>query len=104
MGNGYGTTALIFGSFCIPVSAAMAAIGSIFNVGGIFSLPPTIVSLLTIISWLIPGIAIIFGIVGIVVDDSKGKAIAGLVLGLIGLIAGIVIRVIIEDFFASLIP
>ena len=34
----------------------------------------------------LPGAAIVFGIIGIIVDDSKGMAIAGLILGSIGII------------------
>lgn len=34
----------------------------------------------------LPGAAIVFGIIGIIVDDSKGMAIAGLILGIIGII------------------
>jgi hypothetical protein len=36
-------------------------------------------------AWSIPPLAIIFGIIGIIKDDLKGMAIAGLVLGVIGL-------------------
>ena len=32
------------------------------------------------------GLAIVFGIIGIIKDDSKGKAIAGMILGIIALI------------------
>jgi hypothetical protein len=38
------------------------------------------------IMWALPILAIIFGIIGIIVDDSKGMAIAGLILGIIAII------------------
>jgi len=65
----FGITALIFGLMSIP-SGIIAAFVSI-------------------IGWLIPPIAIIFGIIGIVKDDSKGMALAGLVLGIVGLTIGL---------------
>ena len=63
-----------------------------------------IVSIIAIFGWLIPGIAVIFGIIGIIADDSKGMAIAGLILGIIGLIVGFLIRSLFANFFDSLIP
>jgi len=36
--------------------------------------------------FIFPGIAIVAGIIGIIVDDSKGMAIAGLILGLFGIV------------------
>jgi len=98
MGRAFGIVALIFGSISIPVSGAMAAI-SFWS-----SFLPSIVPIVFIIGWLIPGIAVIFGIIGIIVDGSKGMAIAGLILGIIALIVGFLLRSLIADFFASLIP
>ena len=36
--------------------------------------------------FVFPGIAIVTGIIGIIVDDPKGMAIAGLILGLFGIV------------------
>ncbi|MHA1987763.1 MAG: hypothetical protein ACW98D_14095 [Promethearchaeota archaeon] len=36
--------------------------------------------------YYIPAAAIIFGIIGIIADDSKGMAIAGLILGILALV------------------
>jgi hypothetical protein len=47
-----------------------------------------------ILGYIVPGVAIVTGIIGIVVDDSKGMAIAGLILGAIGLIVIIVLPII----------
>lgn len=104
MGKGFGTVALIFGSFCIPVSGAMAALGSMGSLLIFWAIPPALTALISVIGWLIPTIAIIFGIIGIVRDDSKGRAITGFILGVVGLVVGIVIRLLIENFFATLIP
>ena len=38
------------------------------------------------IMYALCGLAIVFGIIGIIKDDSKGKAIAGMILGIIALI------------------
>lgn len=57
---------------------------------GLFSIPAGIIAGLTIyIAWIIPPIAVIFGIIGIKKDDVKGKALAGLVLGIVGIIFGL---------------
>ena len=65
----FGLTALIFGLMSIP-SGIIAAF-------------------ISMIGWLIPPIAIIFGIIGTVKDDSKAMAVAGLVLGIVGLTIGL---------------
>ena len=65
----FGLTALIFGVLSIP-----AGIIGAFN---------------DYIAWIIPPIAIIFGIIGIKKDDPKGRALAGLVLGSVGIIIGL---------------
>ena len=36
--------------------------------------------------FVFPGIAIVAGIIGIIVDETKGMAIAGLILGLFGIV------------------
>ena len=46
--------------------------------------------------------AIVFGIIGIIVDDSKGMAIAGLILGIIGLIFGFIVVLVLAVFFLAL--
>ena len=52
-----------------------------------------------------PGAAIVFGIIGIIVDDSKGMAIAGLILGIIAVIFVLfVIPILIVLFFFALLP
>lgn len=65
----FGLTALIFGLLSIP-----AGIIAPFNYA---------------IAWIIPPIAIVFGVIGIKKDDMKGKSLAGLVLGSVGLIIGL---------------
>ena len=65
----FSLTALIFGILSIPAGI----IGGFNNY----------------IEWIIPPIAIIFGIIGIKKDDPKGRAVAGLVLGCVGVIIGL---------------
>ncbi len=55
--------------------------------------------------YYIPGAAIVFGIIGIIVDDSKGMAIAGLILGCIAIVVVMfVIPILIIMFFLALLP
>lgn len=71
MGSPFGIVSLIFG-----------IIGLVAGWLLVFIFP--------IIGFAIPAIAIIFGIIGIASDDSKGLGIAGLILGIIALIIGLV--------------
>jgi len=48
-------------------------------------------------------LAIVFGILGIVKEESKGLAIAGLVLGTIALILAIVLALFVEGVIAGFI-
>ena len=104
MGRGFGTASLVFGSICIPLGIGFTALRSVFSVGGIWSLPVEISTLLMVLGWLFPSFALIFGLVGMFTDDSKVRAIAGFILGLIGLILVTVIPIIFENIFASLTP
>jgi len=74
----FGLTALIFGVLSIP-----AGIIGAFNF---------------YIVWIIPPIAIIFGIIGIKKDDIKGRALAGLVLGSVGIIIGLYLLLVYVIF------
>lgn len=97
MGRGFGITALIFGIISIPFTVVLG-----FLQMWIF-FEPNLISIDIILGWLIPGIAIIFGIIGIILDSSKGMAIAGLILGIIGLFLGFLYRTFISDWLASII-
>ena len=56
------------------------------------------------IMYALCGLAIVFGIIGIIKDDSKGKAIAGLILGIIALIVWPILwTVIFVLIFAGLL-
>jgi len=54
-------------------------------------------------NYYLPAAAIVFGIIGIIVDDSKGMAIAGLILGVIGLIVGFIIVMFLLAFIMGLL-
>ena len=54
--------------------------------------------------YYLPAAAIVFGIIGIIVDDSKGMAIAGLVLGVVGIIFVLFILPIILLLFLFSLP
>ena len=57
---------------------------------GLLSIPAGIIAPFRYaIAWIIPPIAIVFGIIGIKKDDIKGKSLAGLVLGSVGLLIGL---------------
>jgi len=85
MRTSYGSIALTFGLVCIIFSAVIAGLVSLINL-----LMPNIASLVSIIGWLIICVAIIFGMIGIILDETKEKAIIGFILGIIGLIIGII--------------
>ena len=59
------------------------------NTFGILALIFGIIGIFLNMVIIIPVLAIIFGIIGISRDDSRGKSTAGLILGIIGLILGI---------------
>lgn len=54
------------------------------------------------IGYLFPGVAIVFGIIGIIKDDSHGMAIAGLVLGIVSLVCIFIIAPILLAFLILL--
>lgn len=102
MEKNFGAVAVIIGSICMPLSGAFAA----FETTGRASLPPfnslELINLFFLLSWLIPTIAIIFGIIGIVTDTPKQNSIVGLILGIIGLIVGIIIRFSLDALLSSI--
>ncbi len=104
MGKSFGIVAMIFGSISIPICAAMVVLSTISNFYSSLLGIPNLLALLSIIGWLIPAIAIIFGIIGIIKDDSKGLAMAGLILGAIALILGLILLFVITNSFSGLIP
>jgi hypothetical protein len=104
MGRTFGIVAMIFGSISIPLCVAITALSSISSFYSLLLGMPDILVLFSIIGWLIPAIAIIFGIVGIIKDDTKGLAIAGLILGAIALTLGLIIRFIFTSLFTGLLP
>jgi hypothetical protein len=104
MGKSFGIVAMIFGSISIPICAAMVVLSTISNFYSSLLGIPNLLALLSMIGWLIPAIAIIFGIIGIIKDDSKGLAMAGLILGAIALILGLILLFVITNSFSGLIP
>lgn len=80
------------------------------NTNGIISLIVALVGLF--ISWFLvffffigfifPVVAIIFGAIGISRDDSKGMAIAGLVIGIIDLLCLLLVIFLLAAFIAAL--
>ncbi len=104
MGRAFGIVAMIFGSISIPICVAIGAISSIINFYSLLLGMPDILALFFIIGCLIPAIAIIFGIIGIIKDDTKGLAIAGLILGAIALILGLIISFVLTNLFRGFMP
>ena len=103
MGRNYGIVAMIFGSISIPLCGGFAALGSISSFYSTFLGSPDIFIGFSIIGWVIPAIAIIFGIIGIIKDDPKGLSIAGLILGSIALVLGLLLRFMIATLFSGLV-
>ncbi len=79
MGKTFGALALVFG--LIALLAGWAFI--IFVPFG------------TYILYALCGLAIVFGIIGIIKDDSKGMGIAGMILGILALILWVVLWVVL---------
>ena len=92
LGKVFGIVALIFGSICLLINAALIAfIINDYNRTYAIIFNYEIVGPINAIAWIIPVIAIIFGRIGINDEDSKGLAITGLILGIIGLLVGVYI-------------
>ena len=90
MGRTFGIAALILGIISIPFNA-------VDPIMLFFDVAP-----LGILGWIVPIVAIILGVVGIVVDDSKGMAIAGVIFACIGLITSYYIQSLVTELLASL--
>jgi hypothetical protein len=79
------------------------------NTNGIISLIFGIIGLccawlipIPFVPWLFPIVAIVFGIIGIMKDDSHGMAIAGLVLGIISVLCVAVAAIFLALILAML--
>jgi hypothetical protein len=103
MGRNFGIVAMIFGSISIPLCGAFAALGSLSSFYSTILGGPDVFIGFSIIGWAIPAIAIIFGILGIIKDDPKGLSIAGLILGSIAIIVGLLLRIMIATLFSGLV-
>jgi len=84
-----------------PVKKSGLAITAL--VLGIVSIPFAVIPLINVLAFLLGGLAVIFGIIGIVVANGvkrtgRGLAVAGLVTGLVGIIIGIIANAV---FFAA---
>ncbi len=76
MGKVFGVLSLIFGLIALLAGWAIQIFVSIM-----FGF-----SIASFALYAVCGLAIVFGIIGIIKDDSKGLGIAGLILGIIALI------------------
>lgn len=87
MGKVFGALALVFGLIALILGWALI----IFVPFGDYIL------------YALCGLAVVFGIIGIVKDDSKGMGIAGLILGIIAAVVWIFLwAIIFIAIFASL--
>jgi hypothetical protein len=86
MGRAFGIVALIFGIISIPVGGIISPLAQFLaSLGGLFGNPQFGI-IISILGWVCIVVAILFGIIGIIVEESKGMGIAGLVLGIVSLI------------------
>jgi hypothetical protein len=88
-----GKAAFIFGILSIPI-AALVAITIILDVYPYVS----------ILGWIFSIVAVLAGLLGLVIDDTKGWAIAGIILGIIGFILIYFLRSLFLNLFASFLP
>jgi len=87
LGKIFGIIALFLGVISLIVSVVI----------GIVSL----IELILTFGWIIlPVIVMTLGIIGIVKDDSKGKAIGGLIFGILSLILGFMFNYLITSILA----
>jgi len=77
MGKAFGIVALVFGI----ISMVFAILASWLEIFGVMAGMAQLVYPISILAWVITGIAILFGIIGIIVDQPKKLAIAGLIIG-----------------------
>jgi hypothetical protein len=103
MGRNFGIVAMIFGSISIPLCGSFAALGSLSSFYSIFLGGSDILIGFSVIGWVIPAIAIIFGIIGIIKDDVKGLSIAGLILGSLAIILGLMLRFMIATLLSGIV-
>lgn len=85
IGKEYGVRALILGIIALFlgfIGLIISASNLIIIISGFFPKYPII----SVIGGILSAIAILFGIIGIIIDDPKELAIAGLILGILGLI------------------
>ena len=104
MGRAFGIVAIIFGIFSIPFCVLFVAISTLSRIQSSLLGIHDILAPFFIIGWLIPAIAIIFGIIGIIADKSKGLAITGLILGSLALIFGLLVGFMFTNLFSELTP
>ena len=76
-----GVVALILGFLGLVISASTLLI-EIWNL----ILRWTNLPIISVMGWVISSLAILLGIIGIIIDDPKKLAIAGLICGILGLI------------------
>ena len=105
MGTTYGKVSFIFGSLCIPLCVAFSVFSALVQQMSLMGTSlPELVLLLNFLAYLFPGIAILFGIIGIILDDDKGKAITGFILGVIAIILAIVLTLLLSSMFDLFTP
>ena len=103
MGRNFGIVAMIFGSISLPVCGGFAALGSLSSFYSTFLGSHDIFMGFSIIGWVIPAIAVIFGIVGVIKDDRKGLSITGLILGSLAILLGLLLRFTIATIFSGFV-
>lgn len=94
MGKTFGALALVFGLVALLAGWAIMLFVAAYG---------------NYIMYALCGLAIVFGIIGIIKDDSKGMGIAGMILGIIALVIWpllwtILFVVIFAGLFGGLLP
>ena len=94
MGKTFGALALVFGLVSLLLGWLIIIFVPLYG---------------TYVLYAVCGLAIVFGIIGIIKDDSKGMAITGMILGIIALVLwgflwAILFLLIFAGLFGSLLP
>ncbi|MHA1883577.1 MAG: hypothetical protein ACXAAI_00415 [Promethearchaeota archaeon] len=87
-----GTTSLIFGMTSIPVSGSVALIRILPF------LWPNDSLLIFLLGWVVPAIALVFGVLSIALEGLRRNALVGLVIGIFSLINVLILSPLIARF------
>ena len=91
-----------FGSDVVIIGFIFLIITFVVSIMFGWLMPESIISLLFVLSFIVTILGIVLGIVGIIKDDLREKAIRALIAGICFLIVGIVLIILYNSYFSAL--